>query len=175
MGVHLPEARARLEGGSWTRSSWESAQRTTVKYSRRLKQKAEVGGHLLIISWPAGGAIAHFKGTAGARHPARLESLKSSNHPKRNPRPPKKCSLGKLVIAHDISTLQRPPEPNYKGASQVTPLLPLLSPPLLQPCRDQPEQVVEEGKDGDRKTISQVIFLLVSRPRKASANGTGRI
>lgn len=153
MGVHLPEARARLEEGSWTRSSWESAQRTTVKFSRRLKQKEEVGGHLLIISWPAGGAIAHFKGTAGARHPARLESLKSSNHPKSNP-PTKKCSLRKLVIANDISTMQRPPEPNCKGASQVTPFLPLLSPPLLQPCRDQPEQVVEEEKDGDRKTNS---------------------
>lgn len=72
---------------------------------------------------------------------------------KQPPSPPKKCSLRKLVLATDISPMQRPPEPNYKGASQVTPSLPLSSPPLLLPCRDRPEQVVKEEKDGDRKTV----------------------
>ena len=121
------------------------------------------------------GSHCPLQGNCRCKTPSKVRILEKQQPPeKQPPPPPPKCSLGKLVIANDISTMQRPPEPNYKGASQVTPFLPLLS-PLLQPCRDQPEQVVEEGKDGDRKTISQVIFLLVSRPRKASANGTGRI
>lgn len=125
-------------------------------------------GHLLIISWPAGGALAHFKGTAGAR-----QASKGRIPEKQPPSPPKKMLREKTSPSNRHLPHAEAARAKLQGSSSghafPAPFVPSSTVALQRPTR-------AGGRQGKRwrQTDSQAIFLLVSRPRQASANGTGR-
>lgn len=113
----------------------ESARKNHMGVRQGNESESRRGSLPLIIRWPAGGAIAHFKGTAGARYPAKVESLKS---------PPKKLP-GKIIQQLGIYPMQRTSEPNYNGTSQAKPFLPLASPPLFTSALQKPKGAGSKG------------------------------